>query len=113
LYYGFYTSNSQGLFNKNAGRTGIFKSGPLDSKWTAQIESGKAGRRSGRNSDPTAISMAAPWPEMSISRYRALSRERKTPAGREHKYELTTSENEVDDEPRKTCGLERRTVAVR
>jgi hypothetical protein len=68
---------------------------------------------SGRNSDPTVVFVAAPWPEMAISRYRALSRERKTPAGREHQCELTTSENEVDDEPREACGLERRTVVAR
>jgi hypothetical protein len=50
---------------------------------------------------------------LAISRFKARARERKTLAGREHQCELTTSENEADDEPREACGLERRTVAAR
>jgi hypothetical protein len=54
--------------------------------------------------------VAAPWPEMAISRYRALSHERKAPAGRAYQCELTKVENETDDEPREACDLERRTT---
>jgi hypothetical protein len=60
----------------------------------------------GRDGGSTAV----PWPEMAISRYRTLPRERNTPAGRAYQCELTMSGNKADEEPRVACGLERQTV---
>jgi hypothetical protein len=58
-------------------------------------------------------SAAAPLPEIAISRYRALPRERNTPAGRAYQGELTTPKHDPDEEPREACGLEKWTVVTR
>jgi hypothetical protein len=50
---------------------------------------------------------------MTISRFKALPRERSTPASRAYQGELTTSKNDPDEEPREACGLVKRTVATR
>jgi hypothetical protein len=100
LDYGLYYAKPRGLFSKINRRSGIFKSGPLDSKWTAQIEPGRAGRRSGRKTVPTVIFAAAPSPESANSRFTASPRERRTPGWSREQGELTKVEYEGGADPK-------------
>jgi hypothetical protein len=55
-------------------------------------------------------SVAAPWLEIAISRYRASFNKEKVLEERAKHDDLTSRENGAKEEPREVCGLERRTT---